>query len=155
MEDLKLSPILKVSEVELIYKTKIKASERLSVKQTRDAYLIFQQYWNENKLELQEQFNLMLLNQANKVLGICNISTGGVTETVVDSKLIFLYALKANATRIIVAHNHPSGSLKPSSADISLTKKLNEGARLLDLSLLDHIIITAESYYSFADEGKL
>jgi len=155
MADMNLSPLIKVSEVKLIFKSKIKASERLKVKQTLDAYLIFRQYWDEDKIELQEQFKIMLLNQANKILGICTISTGGVTGTVTDPKLIFSTALKANATSIIVAHNHPSGNLKPSSADISFTKKLKEGARLLDLSLLDHIIITTENYYSFADQGEL
>jgi DNA repair protein RadC len=149
------NPLIKVAEVELIYKTKIKASERFKVRSSYDSSQLFRQFWDNSKIELYEEFKIMLLNQANKVLGICNLSIGGITGTVADPKLIFSLALKANATGIIVAHNHPSGNLTPSSADIQLTKKLKDGAKLLDMSLLDHIIISAEGYYSFGDEGAL
>ena len=82
-----------------------------------------------------------------------NVSTGGVSGTVADPKLIFTAALKANACGIIMAHNHPSGNLKPSQSDNDLTRKIREGAKLLEMQLLDHIIVTTESYYSYADEG--
>jgi DNA repair protein RadC len=153
MEEMTNSPLIKVAEVELVYKTKIKASKRFKVGSPLDSYQLFWQFWDRSKIELREEFKIMLLNQANKVLGICNLSSGGVTGTVADPKLIFSIALKANAVGIIIAHNHPSGSLTPSSADILLTMKLREGAKLLDMSLLDHIIITAEEYYSFSDNG--
>ncbi len=83
------------------------------------------------------------------------VSTGGISGTVADPKLIFVAALKAGASGMIVSHNHPSGNLTPSQADMELTRKLKEGGKLLEIQLLDHIIMTSESYYSFADEGLL
>jgi DNA repair protein RadC len=155
MEEMPNSPLINVTEVELIYKSKIKASERFKVRSSADSYQLLRQFWNNSKIELQEEFKIMLLNQAGKVLSICNLSSGGITGTVADPKMIFSIALKANAVGIIVAHNHPSGNLTPSSEDILLTKKLKDGAKLLNMSLLDHVIISAEGYYSFADSGVL
>ena len=99
----------------------------------------------------------MLLNRANKVLGIFEVSSGGSTGTVADPKLVFAAAIKANACGIILAHNHPSGNLQPSQADIDLTKKMKEGGKLLEIQILDHVIITTEGYYSFAgrDESSI
>src|SRR5690606_1039682 len=97
----------------------------------------------------------LLLNRANKVLGIVPISKGGTSATIADPKLIFVSAIKSNASAIILAHNHPSGNLQPSTADISLTKKIMEGGKLLDVPVIDHIIVTGHGYYSFADEGAL
>ena len=94
----------------------------------------------------------MLLNRANKILGIFTVSTGGVAGTVADPKVTFATALKGNASSIILAYNHPSGNLKPSEADRQLTNKLSQAGKLLDISVLDHLIITAEEYFSFADE---
>ena len=102
-----------------------------------------------------EQFKIMLLNRANKILGIFTVSTGGVAGTVADPKVLFAAALKGNASSIILAHNHPSGNLKPSEADRQLTNKLSQAGKLLDISVLDHLIITADEYFSFADEGLL
>ncbi|MDQ2719947.1 MAG: JAB domain-containing protein [Bacteroidota bacterium] len=144
-----------VAEVELIYKSKVKASERPKITRSGDAYDLFMNYWNENKLEFVEEFKVMLLNRANKVLGICELTTGGVSGTVADPKLIFMTALKCNASYVVIAHNHPSGNLKPSTADEQLTLKIKEAGKFLDLPLLDHLIITEEGYYSFADEGLL
>jgi DNA repair protein RadC len=107
----------------------------------------------KDKVEFIEQFKIMLLNRANKVLGIVEITSGTSTATIVDPKLIFAAALKANACSIIAAHNHPSGNRIPSQADIHLTKKLIDGGKLLEIQILDHIIVTTEGYYSFADEG--
>ena len=90
------------------------------------------------------------------VLGIASLFRGGVVGTVIDPRIIFQYALKANAAQIILAHNHPSGNIKPSDADISITKKIKEGARHLDITVLDHTILKGdERYYSFAEEGDL
>ncbi len=106
-----------------------------------------------NKIELVEQFMIVLLNRGNSCLGISNISTGGISACLVDPKIVFVTVLKARASSVILAHNHPSGNLKPSLADIELTKKLKEGGALLDVSVLDHLIVTPFSYYSFADDG--
>lgn len=144
-----------VAEIQLSYRPKVKASERPTISSSRDACNILRSSWDADKLELLEQFKILLTNRANKVLGIFEVSSGGISGTVADPKLIFGTALKAGASCLILSHNHPSGSLKPSQADIDLTRKLREGGKLLEIQLLDHIIITAESYYSMADEGLL
>ena len=95
----------------------------------------------------------MLLNRANKVLGIFEVSSGSSTGTVVDPKLIFAAAIKGNACGIIMAHNHPSGNLNPSQADIDLTKRVKGGGKFLEIQVVDRLIVTIEGYYSFADEG--
>jgi len=95
------------------------------------------------------------LNHAHKALGIYEISSGGIAGTVVDLRLIFSAALKANATSLMMIHNHPSGNLTASEADKQITQKVKEAGRLLDITLLDSLIITTESYYSFADQGAL
>lgn len=146
---------LEASEVELVYKTKIKASNRPTANTAAKAFRVLFNAWNKDKIELLEQFKILLLDRSNKVLGICEISSGGISGTVVDAKLVFVAALKAHASKIILCHNHPSGNLKPSSQDISLTRNLEKAGEFLDIPVLDHIIITMESYYSFADEGLL
>ena len=144
-----------VAEVELVYKTKVKPSERPSVKSAKDCYELLRLTWDENKIEFVEQFKVVLLNRAQRVLGIYELSTGGVTGTVADPKLVFIAALKANACNIILTHNHPSGNLKPSWADEELTTKIATVGMYLDIKVSDHIIVTSEGYYSFADEGLL
>jgi DNA repair protein RadC len=106
---------------------------------------------------LQEQFVVMYLNRGNRVLGVYRASTGGVTGTVADAKLILSVAIKLAACGVILSHNHPSGHLHPSNADEELTRKLRDGAKLLDLKVLDHLIVDPEldRYFSFADEGVL
>jgi DNA repair protein RadC len=141
------------AEVELIYKTKIKASERPCIASSKDSYDLLKQMWDSNKIEFVEQFKILLLNRGNRVLGIYDVATGGITGTVADVRVIFAAALKANACAIIIAHNHPSGSLKPSRADEALTEKMRQAGLILDIRLLDHLIVTNEGYFSFADEG--
>lgn len=102
-----------------------------------------------------EEFHILMLNRANQVIKREFISRGGIAGTVVDQKIIFKTACEHLASSIILCHNHPSGNLKPSDADIKLTKKIKEASHLLDITLLDHIIIGENSYYSFADEGVL
>ncbi len=144
-----------IAEVELIYKTKIKASERPKLRTSKDAADLLKRYWDENKIEFVEQFKVLFLNRANKVLGIFEASNGGVTGTVVDPKIIFVAALKANACNIIISHNHPSGNLQPSKADIEITEKIKMAGQFLEIKLFDHIIVSSEGYYSFADEGLM
>lgn len=102
-----------------------------------------------------EEFWLILLNTANRVIGKILISKGGRDLVAVDPKIVFSEALKANATTIILAHNHPSGNLKPSTADEILTKRLIQGAKLLEIRILDHIIFSDEGYFSFLDEDLM
>ena len=102
-----------------------------------------------------EVFAVLFLNRANKVNHFEIVSTGGITGTVADPRVILRKALEQDAVNIILCHNHPSGSLKPSKADEQLTAKIKEAARFLDIAVLDHIIVSEDGYYSFADEGLL
>ncbi len=102
-----------------------------------------------------EEFWIVYLNNANKVLAREKISTGGITGTLVDTRIIFKKGLEVMATAVILCHNHPSGTLKPSESDLQLTRKIKEAGTILDIRILDHLIITDSCFYSFADEGKL
>lgn len=102
-----------------------------------------------------EEFWILLLNRANHVIDRYQVSKGGVAGTVVDPKLIFKRALEATASALVLCHNHPSGNRMPSEADIQLTKKIAEAAKLMDMQVLDHIIVAGDGYYSFSDEGRL
>lgn len=102
-----------------------------------------------------EEFWVILLMQSNKVIARKKISMGGIAGTVTDIRIILKEALMVSAPAIILAHNHPSGNIEPSFADENITRKIKEGAAMLDIRVLDHIIVGADQYYSFADEGKL
>ena len=147
--------LYEVSEVELIYKTKVKASQRPKIDSAKSAYTILLQNWNANRIDFIEEFKVLLLNQASRVLGIYEVSKGGLTSTTADTRLIFAAALKANATSIILAHNHPSGQLIPSKADKIITQTIKYGGELLEIKVLDHLIVTSEGFYSFVEEGEM
>ena len=102
-----------------------------------------------------EEFWVLLLDNSNKVINKHRVSQGGITSTIVDMRLIFKKALSCGAVAIILAHNHPSGTLKPSQLDIRLTERIKKAAELMDFKVLDHIIVTEKSYFSFADEQLL
>ena len=143
-----------VAEIELTYKSTILPSEMAHVDSAYSAYGLFINNWS-NQLELREEFNVIFLNRQNKALGFYNASKGGIAGTVVDTKLIFTAALKCKASALILAHNHPSGQCSPSEADRDLTHKIVEAGKFLELPVLDHLIITIDGYYSFADEGGI
>lgn len=149
------NPLLKITEIQLTYRNTVKPSERIKINRPADAYNIFLETWNLDTIELVEQFKIILLNRANKVLGLAEISSGGITCVTIDIRLVFAVALKAGATSFICCHNHPSGNLKVGREDRGLTERLKEAGRLLDISVDDHIIITNEGYYSFAENGEL
>ncbi|TDH17784.1 DNA repair protein [Segetibacter sp. 3557_3] len=149
------SELYNVAEVELVYKSKVKASKRPQISSAKDAYNILLIGWDENKIELVEQFKVLFLNRANKVLGMFNVSSGGITGTVADPRIIMVAALKSNCCSLVLAHNHPSGSLKPSRQDEELTQKIKSAGQYLDIKVLDHLIITSDGYLSFAEEGLL
>jgi DNA repair protein RadC len=119
---------------------------------SKDIYNLMSRYFSDLN---HEEFWIVLLNRANHVLSQCLISKGGQAGTVADPKIIFQAALENHASSIILSHNHPSGNLRPSQADINLTRKLRDAGQLLDISVLDHVIFTNASYFSFADEGML
>lgn len=145
-----------VSELTISYKPKVKATDRYTIRFSQDAYkLLMEQAFNDDTLEYKEYFKLILLNKGNKVLGVTTISEGGIDGTVVDVRLIMQTALLAHSSAIILAHNHPAGGLTPSSYDNEVTKKIKEAAKLMDIKLYDHLIVTRQNYYSYADEGRL
>ena len=142
---------MRVSEIRVSYFNKNK--DVVKVNCSEDAYKIGLSHWNLDTIELQEETKVLLLNRSNTVTGIYELSKGGITGCVVDIKLILSVALKAVASSIIIIDNHPSGNLKPSEADKSLTERLNKACQVIDLVLLDHLIITKDSYLSFKNDG--
>lgn len=145
-----------IAEVKLSYIPGKNTKNRPTVSSSRQAYEIFYNFWDLSQIAYRESFKVMLLNRANKVIGIMNVGEGGQAGTVADPKLILQSALLSHAASIIICHNHPSGNLKPSEADIKLTRKIKEGAAFLEINLLDHLIISPEEeFLSFADDGIL
>jgi len=144
-----------ISEVQLTYTPKFKRSQLPQITESSEAYKILIKFWDKSNINLIEQFYALLLSRNNKLLGIFEVSKGGMTGTVVDPRLIFIAALKGCATSIILAHNHPSGNLKPSHSDIAITKRLVEAGEILEITVVDHLIITEDGYLSFAEEGLL
>lgn len=144
-----------VAEIKISYSTHVQASHRAKISNSKEAFNLLLTTWEQGTIEMVEQFKIILLNRTNRVLGIQEISTGGLSATVVDPKIIFASSLKALASQLILAHNHPSGSLTPSQQDIDLTKKLVAGGKLLDVDVVDHIIISRDGYFSFADRGLI
>ena len=132
------------NESEVIFKNKISKSQ--------DAFEIFHSLMGDLPYE---EFWLLLLNRANRVIKKVKISEGGISGTVVDPKKIFQICLEQHATSILLGHNHPSGTVTPSEADNKITKKIKDCGLLLDVAVLDHIIVGDDRFYSFADEGAL
>ena len=127
---------------------------KAKISKAEDGYKFIKQFYGDD-IEIYESFFILLMNRANQTIGYAKISQGGITGTVVDTKIIAKYAVDCLASGIVLAHNHPSGNLQPSTQDLQLTKKLTEAMKLLDVSILDHLIITTEGYYSFVENGKM
>jgi len=144
---------MEIAEIEISYTPS--DGERPKIFGSRSAYDILIEKWDKSLLPLLEEFKVILMNNAGQVLGIVSLSKGGMTGTIVDVRLLFAVALKSAATAIIIAHNHPSGNLKPSDQDKMLTQRIRKAGEILDIRLLDHLIISRDRYYSFADEGLL
>lgn len=147
--------LFKVSEVTVSYKTKVKAKERYQILCSKDIYNVLMKVYDMDTIEYKEYFKVVLLNSANKVLGVHNLSEGGIDGTYCDVRLILQIALLTNATGIIISHNHPSGNIEPSINDKRMTTAVQQAAKIMNIRLLDSLIITPESYYSFADEGLI
>jgi len=130
----------------------LKSDEKTAVKSSETVYSLFQPLLGDLD---HEEFWLLMLNRANRVLGRFKVSQGGLSGTVIDTRIILKKALDNLASSIIVCHNHPSGNRKPSDADVKITEKLKKASDMLEIKLLDHIIIADKSYFSFADEGLI
>jgi len=124
------------------------------ITRSQDAEKAFREFMSR-EIPVREVFAIMFLSRSNKVIGLILHSSGGISNTVVDMRLVFPIGQMLGACSMIMAHNHPSGNLEPSQMDISLTEKTKEQAKLLDCNLLDHLILTEERYFSFADDGRL
>ncbi|PZD78535.1 RadC family protein [Mesonia sp. K7] len=142
---------MKVAEISVSYSNGNK--DKAKITQSRDAFQLALEHWNKDTIELQEEVKVLLLNRANVVIGIFDVSKGGISSCIIDIKLILSVALKSIASAIIIMHNHPSGNLKPSQQDVDMTRKLSSACNTVELKLLDHLIITKEDYYSLADNG--
>ena len=145
----------KVSEAKIIYTNKVKACDRIKIKWSKDAAILFKESWDYDTIDAFETFKAMYLNRANQVLGIVTISTGGIATALADPTKVFCGAIKCLAASIILCHNHPSGSLTPSNADKKLTERMKHAGEILGITILDHLIISREGYRSIADEGEL
>lgn len=143
-----------VNEVSLIY-VRPHIAELPKVTKSTDAAELFRSVYPEGVMDHRELFYTMFLNANNSVLAIAKVSEGSLTATVADVRIVFVMALKLQATALIICHNHPSGQLKASPQDQQLTKRMVEAGKFLDIQILDHLIITSEGYLSFADEGMM
>lgn len=139
-------------EISVSYKTT--NQQRIRITSHKEAYELIIKNWNLNIIEFQEECKVILLNKGNFVLGIFDVSKGGIDSSVVDIRIILSVALKCHATQLILVHNHPSGSLMPSNSDKNITEKLSKACDLLNLTLLDHLIISKNNYYSLNKEDN-
>ena len=128
--------------------------ENFKISSSRDSYLFFKNQF-EDSINIYESVYVLYLDQAHNCIGWIKVSQGGINSSIVDLRLILSIALKCLATAFIICHNHPSGNLRPSAEDKKITERLKEAGKLLDIIILDHLIITEDSYFSFADEGLI
>jgi DNA repair protein RadC len=143
-----------VAEISVSYKPS-KAHKPI-IKSSEDVYLHLLKFFPEDTIALYETFVVGYLNRANRLIGVYELSKGGITGTVADPRLVLSVALKTAATGVVLCHNHPSGNLQPSSADIEITKKIDSACKFLDIKLIDHIILSPIGhFFSFIDEGIL
>ena len=146
---------MQLTEISVQYNPKQDAGKRTKIFTSEDAVNYLKQVFNPDTINLQEHVVVLYMNRANYVLGHQVLSIGGLTSTVLDVRIVLATALKCLACSIIIAHNHPSGELKPSKQDIGITHQLKKAGELLDIKLLDHFIITYDGHYSFADNNEI
>jgi len=151
-----MEPINKsmVTEITIAYRPRKRALNRPKIITLEDAIDAILCGFNKDTMMLQEQFVVLYLNQTNSVLGVFKASIGGISGTVIDTRIIFSVGLKLLATKMIIAHNHPSGNVEPSIADEELTLRLQQAGEIMEIRLIDHLIFDAfKNYYSFAGES--
>jgi len=142
-----------VSEISVSYSHTYK--RKIKVTGADSAHKTLRKMWDTNLLNIQEQFCVLFLNNSNEVVGFRCLSSGTLTASLVDFKILFGLACKSLSSAIIIAHNHPSGKLQPSQGDINVTKKIKEAGNMLDIKLLDHIILTQNDYFSLNDNNLI
>lgn len=128
--------------------------EKVKITSSKDAYNVIRKFYYDD-ISIYESFFILMLDRANNTIAYAKISQGGIVGTVVDLKIIAKYCIDSLCSSVILAHNHPSGNLKPSIQDKEITKKIKDGLNLLEVTTFDHLILTEESYYSFSDNSEL
>ena len=145
----------RVAEVGLTYRNRVPKKDRKQILDSYTAYKVLKDNFSDETIDYKETFKVLYMNLNCQVLGCSTISEGGITNTLADVRMILQGALLTNATGIVLAHNHPSGTLKPSREDDRLTKRIVEAADIMNIRVNDHIILTSEGFYSYNDEGRI
>jgi DNA repair protein RadC len=140
-------------EVSLVYKPRILPTIRPKIRNSADVFHLVRNQWDDALINLREEAKVLLLNSDNRALGLTTVNTGGLSKLYIDPKWIFATAIKSMAASVVLCHNHPSGNPSPSKSDIRITENIKKMGELLEIELIDHLIITNETYYSFADAG--
>ena len=143
-----------IPEIKISYK-RSKNTDTFQLCSSQDSYEALSKMFNEDTIQYEEEALCIFLDKANKTIGWFKISSGGLNATIMDVRKILATALTCGAVGLILAHNHPSGLLRPSLADKDVTEKIKKGGELLDIKLLDHLIISDQGYFSFSDEGLI
>lgn len=146
---------MKTPKVKLVLRDKTPIEERPLIQNSMDAFQVVRLHYPPGQLQYREFAFAVYLNRASRVLGVQKLCEGGTTSAIVDMKMIFTGALLCGASAIIMSHNHPSGQLEPSKADLTITKKAKEAGKVLDIDVIDHIIVTEKGYYSFGDNEQI
>lgn len=144
---------MELTEILISYKNK--NQDAVKVSSSVEVYNFILNHWDDDTLDIQENVKMLLLNSSNTILGVYDVSRGGINSTVIDLRLVLSVALKCLASSIILVHNHPSENINPSEQDREFTKKIKSACKFLEIQLFDHIIITRHDYYSFADNGYI
>lgn len=144
---------MELTEILISYKNK--NQDAVKVSSSVDVYNFILNHWDDDTLDIQENVKMLLLNSSNTILGVYDVSRGGINSTVIDLRLVLSVALKCLASSIILVHNHPSGNINPSEQDREFTKKIKSACKFLEIQLFEHIIITRYDYFSFADNGYI
>ena len=148
MKEVDFTKMYKAPEVKLTYITKVKASHRIQIKNAEDAACLFFMVWDMSTIEHVEEVKMIMMNRSNRALGVAHLTKGGLSGSVIDTRVILQYAIKANASSVILAHNHPCGNLEPSESDKKITERVKEAMKLVDIELLDHLILNKDEQYS-------
>jgi DNA repair protein RadC len=142
-----------LAEVQITYSNPVKSVDRFKVGGSRDVASALREFWPA--YDHIEFMYMLMLNRQHQILGYHQVSKGGITGTIIDLRVIYQVALKANASAIIIAHNHPSGNLEPSETDKKVSREVKDAGKILNITLLDHIILTTDGFHSMADDGQL
>ncbi|MBS1509387.1 MAG: JAB domain-containing protein [Bacteroidetes bacterium] len=150
----KVQSMFSVSEIELFYRNKVNPADRHKILSPENAYDVFLQMWDMNKIGMVEQCYMMMVDQSHNCLGVSHIATGGIAVCLIDPRVVFATALRVNSSAIFLAHNHPSENLKPSKADDCMTENIVKAGKMLGIQVMDHLIISPHNFYSYAKECR-